>query len=235
MTLRRLLAAFSIPAAILSAASVAVAQSGPAAPRPARFEVNAGLLLVGGAKLGSQTGSLTANDPGAPGYTLFRTSTDIGAGTGVEARIGVALTRALSIEGSASWVRQQATTSITGDAEGAAATSATATLDAYQFEGAAVIHFNGARFAGGRGVPFVLAGGGYRRQLDDVQILVATGGYVTAGGGVKYYFVERPKRRMKRLGLRVDGRLTSGSGVFDPQGDGSRTTWSALMALVVGL
>ncbi len=195
--------------------------------------MSAGLLLVGGAKLGSQDGSLTANDPGSPDYVLFKTSTAIGLGTGVEGRIGVALTRALSIEGAASWARQEATTTITADAEGAAATSAAAQLDTYQFEGAALFHLTHARFARGRATPFLLAGAGYRRQLDDVQILVATGGYFTAGGGVKYYFVERPRHRIKGLGLRVDGRLTTGSGVFDPRGDGSRTSWSLLTALAV--
>ena len=227
--------AVALPAIVLGVAPEASAQSHPATAKPPRFELTAGLLLTGGAQLGSQNGTLTANDPGAPDYTLFRTSTSIDAGTGVEARIGVALTRALSVEGAANWTRQEATTTITGDAEGAPSTAATATLDTYQFEGAAVFHVTRARFAGGRGVPFVLAGGGYRRQLDEVRILVATGGYFTAGGGVKYDFVQRPKHRIKALGLRVDARLLTGSGIFDPQGDGSRTTWNLLTALVVGL
>ena len=63
---------------------------------PPRVELTGAILLAGGVDFGTQKATLTGNDPGNPDFTLFSTTTTLGTGVGPEARLGIALTRALS-------------------------------------------------------------------------------------------------------------------------------------------
>ena len=53
--------------------------------------------------------------------------------------------------------------------------------------------------------PFVLAGGGYLRQLYDERTLVETGSLYYAGAGVRYWLRGGDGQR-RSVGLRADGR-----------------------------
>jgi hypothetical protein len=212
------------------AASPARAQS----PTP-RVELTGAIFLAGGAHFGTQKATLTGNDPGNPGFTLFSTTTTLGAAVGPEARLGVALTRALSVEGAFSWARQTLDTRITGDTENAPDTTATLPLSTMSIDGDAVVRLTSTGFAGGKGIPFVLAGGGYFQQADDHQVQVASGGYFEAGGGAKYVIWQRAKGFPRRLALRGDGRLVVRSNAFDPNGAGSsHTTWAVTAGMSAG-
>ena len=94
-------------------------------------------------------------------------------------------------------------------------------------EGAVVVHLVKAQFAGGKGLPFVLGGAGYRRQLDDRQILTSSGPAFDAGGGVKYFFVRHSRGVLRDIGLRADGRVyvQSLDADADIDGQSTRVSW----------
>jgi hypothetical protein len=225
------LAAFAVALALCPA--VAEAQDAP--PRVHSFDVTAGMVSIGGTDLGTSTASLTGNDPGGPGYPLFSTSTRVGNGTGFGARAGFSLTRVLSVEGTMSWVPETYTTHISGDVEGAPDTDATTRIDTYGVGAAVLLHVRRLTFGRGRGLPFVVAGMAYVRQLDDRGQAVATGQSVDAGGGVKYAFARRDRGFIRSLGARAEFGVTSRSGDFDPTGqDRRRTGWQAAAGVFVG-
>jgi len=180
-----------------------------------------------GIDFGSRDANLTANDPGDPAYPLFHTATKLGAGTGIDARIAFNVTRTVAAEGGFLWVRQTLRTHITGDIESAPNITLTQPLDTYVMEGAVVVHLVKAQFAGGKGLPFVLGGAGYRRQLDDRQILTSSGPAFDAGGGVKYFFVRHSRGVLRDIGLRADGRVYVQSLDADADIDGrsTRVSW----------
>lgn len=212
--------------------TAARAQGSATSPMP-RFEASGGVATTGGTDFGAKTGSLTANDPGDPDFALFKTSTSLGHGAGAEGHLGVNFTRVVAIEGAFSWMRQTAATRVTGDAEGIPDVTVTQTVSAYTVEGAVVVHLPQLAFNQGRGLPFVFAGGGYLRQLDDKQVLTGTGGVFDTGAGLKYFFVQRPSGFVRAFGLSADGRIVVRSGGFDPTGaGGSHTTWGAFGGLV---
>jgi hypothetical protein len=213
---------------------LAVTASAARAQSPPRVELTGAILLNGGVDFGTRKATLTGNDPGNPDFTLFSTTTTLGSGVGPEARLGIALTRALSVEGAFSWARQTLETRITGDAENAPNTTATQPLSTMSIGGDAVVRLTSAGFAGGKAVPFVLAGGGYFRQTDDHQTELASGGYFEAGGGAKYVVSQRAKGFPRLLAIRGDGRLVVRSNAFDPTGATSHTTWAMTAGMSVG-
>jgi hypothetical protein len=205
-----------------------------ATPRSHSLELAGGAAFMGGVELGARDGTLTANAPGDPGYPLFHTATTLGAGTGIDSRISFNVTRVIAAEGGFLWLRQTLRTKITGDKEGAPDATLTQALDTYVMEGAVVLHLTKMQFAKGKGLPFVLGGGGYRRQLDDRQLLTDSGPVFEAGGGVKYFFVRHPRGVVRDIGLRTDGRVyvQSIDGGIDIAGESSRVTWLVAVSAV---
>ena len=201
---------------------------------PPRVELTGAILIAGGIDFGTQKATLTGNDPGNPDFTLFSTTTTLGTGVGPEARLGIGLTRALSVEAVFSWARQTLDARITGDAETAPDTTATLPLSTISIGGDALVRLSSMAFGGGKGIPFVIAGGGYFRQTDDHQMELASGGYFEAGGGAKYVVSQRAKGFPRLLAIRGDGRLVVRSNAFDPTGATSHTTWAVTAGVSVG-
>jgi hypothetical protein len=200
-----------------------------------RVEITGAVLFAGGVDFGTRNATLTGNDPGNPDFTLFSTTSTLGRGIGPEARLGVALTRALSVEGAFSWVHQTLETRVTGDAESAPNTTVTQSVATMAIGGDAIVRLTSATFSGGKGMAFVLAGGGYFRQTDDHQVQLASGGYFEAGGGARYVVSHRAKGFPRMLAIRGDGRFIVRSNAFDPiDGNGSHTTWAVTGGMSVG-
>jgi hypothetical protein len=211
---------------------VASARAQSAVPR---FDLTGSLFLTGATDFGSRPATLTGNEPGNPDFTLFSTTTRLGSGVGPEARLAVALSKAFSVEGAFSWVRQTLETRITGDAENAPNTTATQPISTASVGADALVRLTSIGFANGRGVPFVLAGAGYFRQTDDHQVLDASGAYFEVGGGLRYVFSERAAGFPRALALRGDGRVIVRSNAFDPiDMNGSRTTWAVTGGMSLG-
>ncbi len=71
-------------------------------PRAGAVEISGGLVWTPGFDLGSATAELTRNPGTGTGpYDLFTSDTSVGAAAGVQGRVGVYVTRTVSIEAGA--------------------------------------------------------------------------------------------------------------------------------------
>ena len=223
----------ALAAAVLVPAVAEAQTASP--PRKHAFEVSVGVIGVGPIDFGTAAADLIANSPSGPPSTLFRASSSMGSGVGVDARLGFNITRALAVEGGFVWTQATLESRITSDVEGVPNVTVAQELDTYFVEASALWHVNGARFAGGRGIPFFSGGAGYLRQLDDDAMLTSDSGRVYhAGGGIKYLLVERRRGLVRGFGLRGDARayLREGGVEFE-ENTTRRTTWGVAAALFV--
>jgi hypothetical protein len=217
----------TLVAALIPAAQPLFAQGDPS-PRPRSFEVSAALIALGGVDFGMHSATLTSDNPGNSDFSLFSAATTIGTGAGFDGRVTFNVTRTFGVEGGFTWSRQTVRSRITGDFEGAPATTISERLSTYFIEGAVVAHLRRLCFGGGKGQPFVFGGGGYLRQLDGGAFLVDTGTVGHVGGGVKYFFASRPQGLRRSLGLRADGRLYVRSGGLELDVEKTRrVSWGA--------
>lgn len=195
---------------LLSCATSAAAQGGSAEPpalRRHRVTLSGGLLWTGGYDIGDATATLRGNGAGAtaPPFTLFDSSSSVDSALGLETRIGFTLTPALAVEAGFAYQRPGLSTTLSADAEAAAVTLDAERLAQYVVEVGAVWQLPGLR-VGRRIRPFVMAGGGYLRQLFDERTLVETGSVYYGGGGIRYW-LRGGDGAARSIGLRADLRL----------------------------
>jgi hypothetical protein len=156
-------------------------------------------------------------------FDLFSTEGRVNGFPGVHAKLGVYLSRAVSVEAGLRYARPVLSYELSGDAESAEDVTAEETLGHYLFDGSVLFHLVNASFADGRGVPFVAAGAGYLRELHQGNELVETGSEVHAMIGIKYWF----GGGTPRFGLRAEAGVSSRAGGFDDE-DSRRTAPIAL-------
>ncbi|MGH9308475.1 MAG: hypothetical protein ACRD1U_03830 [Vicinamibacterales bacterium] len=156
-------------------------------------------------------------------FDLFSTEGRASGFPGAHARVGVYLSRAISVEGGIRYAKPRLSYDLTDDAESAEDETAEETLSHYVFDGSVLFHFPNAAFADGRGVPFFSAGAGYLRELHEGNELVETGSELHATAGVKYWFGNGDRR----MGLRAEFGISSRQGGFDDD-DERRTVPIAL-------
>lgn len=183
------------------------ASAQPPDPPSPRFEVGIGSLWIGRQPLGTKTATETTGTGGST--PVFSTSSDLSSAAGVDGRVGVRVTRSLVAEAEASYLTPQLRVAITGDAE-AAAVTASETVQQFSIGGGVLWHFTNHRSTG-RFAPFVMAGGGYLRQLHQPGTLVDTGRYFQVGGGATYLLVSSPRFHTHGVGARVDVRALNRS------------------------
>jgi hypothetical protein len=201
---------------------------GGTAPRAGSLEFSGGLLWAQGYDLGSTAATLTRNPTtGSSPLELFDASTSVDPASGAQARLGVYLSRSVSIEGGMQYSRPVLGVRLSGDAEGAESLTAAETIMRYVFDGALVVHLQPLSFARGRGVPFVTGGVGYVRELHEGSELVETGTEVQAGAGVKLWFGER----RRRFGIRGDVGFALREAAPDSS-DGRRTVPTAGVSML---
>jgi len=192
--------------------SPALAQFGPPA---SRLEVGFGALWIGAEPLGTRPATETTGVGGAA--VLFNSSSELAGAVGIEGRVGLRLSRSLVAEAEASYLKPQLRIAISADAEGAAAVTATETVQQFTLGGNVLWYPMGARWSSRRFAPFAMAGAGYLRQLHDQGTLLATGRFYQVGGGVSGLLVSRRHFRTNGIGVRADVRaLVRSEGVaFD--------------------
>jgi hypothetical protein len=215
------MAAFLLAGVAFLQAPAAFAQA--ADPPKTRFEVAFGALWIGHEPLG--TGSANETTSTAGSAPLFSTSADLASVAGIDGRIGVRLTRSLVAEVEASYLKPQLRIAISGDFEGAAALTATETVEQVMVGGGVLWYLPNRRWSP-RFAPFAMAGGGYLRQLHDQETLIETGRFYQLGGGATYLLISSPHFHTKGIGARIDVRaLVRSKGVaFD---GGSKTSPAA--------
>jgi hypothetical protein len=179
---------------------------GGAAPRPAPRRGDRGIDItiagawIGGTSFGSSDATLQA--PDGSSLTLFTTSSELGAGGGLEAHVGFRLTKALGVEASGTWSSAELRTAISSDFESAAPMTATNRTSQFTLEGS-VLWTVAQR---GRARWFVRGGVGWLRELDEAKVLIEDGTIANVGGGVKYWWRQHGRGLFGNLGLRVEAR-----------------------------
>jgi hypothetical protein len=203
-------------ALILAGSAPAAAQvwatGGGDAPRRGSWEAGGGVLWTGGYSLDSQNADLTANDGnGAPPFTLFTTDVRVRPMYGVQARGAFYFSSSLALEGGVQYSRPILEARLSNDAEQAEDITAEEKMSRYVFDGSLVYHLRSLSFAGGRGLPFVLGGAGYLRELHEGHELVETGVEYHAAAGLKLWF----SSSRRGLGIRGEAGVSVRDGGFD--------------------
>jgi hypothetical protein len=170
---------------------------------PGRFEVAAGGLWAGPMSMGAADATETA--PNGTRFRLFSSESSLGSALGLEGRVGVRLTTALQLEGSASRAAPTLRTRIRSAGEGRPDLTLAETVNEWTIEAALVAHLARWRF-GTRSVPFLSVGVGYLRQLHEGGTLVETGRTYQGGGGMSVLLKQTGEGRLKSAGLRVGAR-----------------------------
>jgi hypothetical protein len=161
-----------------------------------RVEIGGGVTWTGGVDAGGESALLSRPSSSAP-LTLFETSSRLESAPGVEARAAFFFTPHVGVEGFAGYTRPTLRTTIANDFEGATGDEAVMAIDSYIFGGSVIYRLDGRRL-----VPFVAAGAGHARQLDDGNVAVASGLELHAGGGAAIAL-------SRHLGLRGDVMFSS--------------------------
>ncbi len=213
-------------AAVLLVCVAAVPASAQARGRS--WELAPGAIWFSGVDLGRSTATL--EQPGGGEFDLFSTETSLDAGFGASASVSFYVSPRVAIEAAFSYARPSMSTRVTDDAEDADSITSEIGLQQYLIEGNVRWYLARSR---GAWRPFLRAGGGYLRQLDDSSSHVETGKTLQAGLGVDRAFRERATGRLRRAGLRLDGRVLARQGGYDVD-DSLRLGFSAGVALFLG-
>lgn len=181
-------------------AAAAAQQAQPQAPRrPIDFSV--GGMLLAPAPAGTSRATLQTASGGT--LTLFAVESRFGPGVGPQATLGVSLSPAVWIEASGGWTWTTARSRISDDVESAPALTIDDRISRVTAEGAVLWYFADR----GATAFFVRGGGGWMRELAGGNTL-AEDGFVGGGGaGLRHWWRQNGAGRLKRLGLRVEGRV----------------------------
>lgn len=183
---RRLVAASGV---VWLLAGSAVAQAQPPALRSGHPLVAVGGAWLGGEGLGTvraETRAVAIGTTAPPPSTLFTTTTRLDAAPALEATITVPITPGWAVEARGALRRPTLTATITGDAEATGTFTATEEVAEYTVE-ASVLYHPPWGAMGRLGRAFLLAGGGYLRQLHDLDVLVETGTTAHLGAGARLW------------------------------------------------
>lgn len=183
----------------------------PDAPRRGSVEISGGVLWNGGFGVDTLPAELTANagNDAAP-VTLFQTESSIAGVAGVQSRVGFFVSSTLSFEAGFQYSRPVLGVRVFDDFEDAEEVTVDETMSRYVVDGSLLLHPRRWRFAGGRGMPFIVGGAGYLRELHEGRELVETGRTFHGGLGVKYWLT----RGRRRLALRGDALLVVRDGGY---------------------
>ena len=178
--------------------------------RKGSWEVAPGAVVFAGMTLGSSAATL--EKPSGTEFELFTTETRLERAFGPAIAISFFAKPRLAVEAAFSYSRPNAATRVEDDAEGAAPVTSVIGLQQYLVEANVRWYLAKPR---AKWRPFVRAGGGYLRQLDDSNAHVETGKLAQAGIGADRAFRERTAGKLKRIGVRLDARAQGRLGGFD--------------------
>lgn len=207
-------AAFCLVIACGASAVPASAQVyiGRPVPHGGTVEASGGVTYSGGYDLGSVSAEETRNTGTGTGpFVLFTAESRVKPAAALHGRLGVYLSPSASVEGGVQFARPIVSARLSDDAESATDVTATETLTRIVFDGSLVLHLTGMSFAGGKGIPFLLGGAGYLRELHEKNEVVETGHEYHAGAGLNVWFGQG----RHRLGLRGDFGVSRRSGGAD--------------------
>ncbi len=167
------------------------------------LEISVGGSFLTPTPMGSTDINLIASDGSA--FRIASTKSRTAASVGLEARLGFRASPRWRVEVAGGWHRVPFQTSVSGDIENAA--SLTTALDVSRLTAGGAATFSVAQ-TGNKDV-FVIAGASWMRELSELSAagVYKDGAIVDGGFGMKTWWRERPKSKIKRMGLRLEGRL----------------------------
>ena len=184
--------------ALMAGGTAASAQSG----NDGRIEVAGGARWIG--PLDFADVQATETTLGGGTRPVFGTATTLDGSIGATGIVAIRLSRQFQVEFGFGWNPTMLTTRITSDVEGIPDVSVDAAVTQFQMEGGVLVR--PSAWSGARLSPFLTAGGGYLRQLNDGRTLVESGRSYYFGAGLYYERHTSGGRRLKASGLRIDGR-----------------------------
>ena len=204
--------AAAVFATALATPSAAHAQgAGRDLPHAGTFELSGGVQSTGGYTFDSALANETRNpSTGSSPLTLFQGEPELTRGLGFNARVGFFFGPRFSVEGNLEVTRPSLSVRTSGDFESATDITAESPVTEYIVGGSGLYHFGSGSF-----VPFVVAGGGYLRQVFEDASTIESGNELHGGGGVKYWFG-------RRFGVRAEARASSRSGGLSLDGSTKR-------------
>jgi hypothetical protein len=167
-----------------------------------RFEVSGGVRWIGPIHFGEVPANETA--PGGGTRPLFTSATTLDASFGATGTLGIRLSQLLRAEIAVAYSPTGLSTAISGDAEVAGNVTVDEPVSQVLLEGGVLAAPR--RWQKGHVSPFLTAGIGYLRQLNDGRTLVEDGQSYYVGGGLYYVRASAHPRRLKARGVRVDLR-----------------------------
>jgi hypothetical protein len=203
-----------LAAAVLCCPTMALAQAEGPSFRPKHATVSVGGAFAGGYPIGDLTANLRRNGTGTPPpFPLLRAESRIEPVWSADLRVGVAFTRSLELEVGGSYATPQLGVTISQDSELGEAASASERIEQYTVDVSGVYLIPKLTGAS-RLRPYVVAGGGYLRQLHEGRLKVETGATVHVGGGLRYW-VRGGRARERSLGARAEVRYVRRTGGID--------------------
>lgn len=199
---------------IVGAEQRASAQSDGPGLRPNHLTVSAGLIVSGGYPIGDRNAEIRRNASGPPApFTLFRAESTFGRSNGLDARVGIALSRVWAIEVGGTYARPELAVTISQDTESTETVRLAERISQYTVDVSGVFQFT--RLAlGARARPYATVGAGYLRQLHEDRLLAETGRLYHVGGGLRYW-LHGGFARSRALGVRGEARYVYRSGGVD--------------------
>jgi hypothetical protein len=192
-------------------------------------------ITVGGAFLtpvpmGSQNISLIA--PGGGPFNIADTTSRTGASFGVEARLGFRMSNRTRLEVAGGWSRVGFETEVSGDIEDAESIVASLPVNRFTAGGAVTFSLSSKP----KRDIYAIAGASWMRELSEIS---ATGVYddgaiVDGGAGMKLWWRDRPSGRIKRLGLRVEGRVGVRTGGLALDDKSAHIVPAFIASLIIG-
>jgi hypothetical protein len=190
----------AVAAGVWLAASAGPAWAQTAPPKRHRPEIDLGAVWTRGGSYGSADANLTT--PTGTSQPLFSVSNRLGTETAMEAHLAFKIVGRLRAELTGTWGHADLRSRISADFEGAAPVTVSDRLTVFTIVGSGIWYFG----RHGKLEPFVRGGAGWMRELTADEALAGDGTVANAGVGVKYWWLERDRGLLKRLGLRSEAR-----------------------------
>lgn len=203
-------------------------QSSPATGK--NLEITVGGTFLTPVPMGSQHISLIA--PGGGPFNIADTSSRTAASFGLEARLGFRLSNRTRLEVAGGWSRVGFDTEITGDIENPSTVIASIPINRFTAGGAVTFALSSKP----KRDIYAIAGASWMRELSEIS---ATGVYddgaiVDGGAGMKMWWRDRPSGRIKRFGLRVEGRVGVRTGGLQLDDKSAHIVPAFIGSLIIG-
>jgi len=222
--------------AVLVATSPAMAQT-PAPSTPAkspatakRLEFDVGGMFLTPVGMGTQDMSITAAN-GQP-VPFAKTSSRTGPSFGLEARMGFPITPRFAVEVAGSWSSVDFETEVSGDTE--IPTGLTVSLGVSRLTAGGSATWRLRQKA--RNEIYAIGGASWLRDISELSAsgVYDDGAIVDGGAGMKMLFKDAAQGKIKRVGLRFEGRVGVRIGGLTLDDKNTHISTAFLASLLIG-